>query len=130
MPAAISLRARVAVTGERRCRHAIEPPGRDPALEVDQILQRDRDTVQRADRVAGADRLVGRFGRKPRVVAIDVDKGVQLFVMRGDAREQRLDDIDRRQAPRRDLGGEAVRLQIDGIGIGEGHYGTTTLTVQ
>ncbi len=94
--------------GDRRA--AVAPhhraAGRDPALDVDQVLERDRHAVQRPDRMAGADRLVGRLGGEPRVVGIDLDKGVQLRVVRRDAREQRLDDIDRRQAPRRDLGGE------------------------
>ena len=36
--------------------------------------------MQRPDRMPGADRLVGGLGRQPRVLAIDVDKGVKLLV--------------------------------------------------
>ena len=105
-----ALREKAARQGRGGRRAAVAPhhraAGRDAALDVDQVFERDRHAVQRSDRMAGADRLVGGLGGEPRVVGIDVDKGVQLRIVRGDAGEQRLDDIDRRQAPRRDLGGQ------------------------
>ena len=95
--------------------------GRDPPFEVDQILQRDRDAVQRADRMARADRFVGGLGGKSGIVAIDIDVGVQFAVEPRDAREKRLDNIDRRQTPRCDLGGELVSRLIGRIGVGRAH---------
>ena len=59
--------------------------GRDPPFEIDQILQRDQHTVQRPDHMARPDRLVGGFGGEPRVIGIDIDKGVQLRIVRFDA---------------------------------------------
>ena len=114
----------------RRHRRAAVAPyhraaGRHPPFEVDQILQRDRHAMQRPDRVARADRLVGRLGGEPSIVAVNIDKRVQFGIVRGDACQQRLDDCDRRQPARRDLGGEAVSGQKARIGIGGGHGKST-----
>jgi hypothetical protein len=51
-----------------------------------------------------ADRLVGRLCREPRVLGINLDKGVQLGVRRADPFEQAIDQIDRREAAGADLG--------------------------
>ena len=45
--------------------------------------------------VAGTDRLVGGLCRQPRVIAIDVDKGLQPRIKRGDAGQLRLHHIHR-----------------------------------
>src|SRR5207302_201242 len=73
------------------------------------------------DRVAGPNRLVGRFGCKPRLVRIDFDEGVKLCVLRGDAVEECGHHIDRRQPPRRDRLRELVRGERGGIGCGSVH---------
>ena len=68
-----------------------------PALaDLDQILEGDRNSVQRADRMPRADRLVGRLGGEPRLVAVNLGKGMELLVLCLDAIEQRLDQIDGR----------------------------------
>ena len=46
--------------------------------------------------MAGADRPVGGFRGEPRVAGIDIDEGVQFRVLRFDARQKRLNDVDRR----------------------------------
>ena len=122
-----ALREKAAGQGGGRRRAAVAPrhraAGRDAALDVDQVFERDRHAVQRPDRMAGADRLVGRLGGETGVVGIDIDKGVQFRIVRRDARQHCLDDIDRRQAPRRDLGGENMRRQKAGIGVGRACIG-------
>ena len=67
MPAAMSRSARVAVTGDTRSAHTLEPARGDAPLEVDQILERDGHAVERAHAVAGADRAVGAFRGEPGV---------------------------------------------------------------
>ena len=78
MPAAISLRMQRG--GVRRDPVA---PGRgtahgDLALDLDEVLDRDRDAVQRADSMAGPDGLVRGLGGKPGVGGVDRDEGVEL----------------------------------------------------
>ena len=50
------------------------------------------------------DRLVGGLGGEPRLGGVNLDKGVQLLVVRVDARQQRLDQIDRREPAGADFG--------------------------
>ena len=56
--------------------------------------------------------------REPRVAGIDIDEGVQFRVLRFDARQKRLNDVDRRQPARRDLRREAMGRQETRIGVG------------
>ncbi len=108
--------------GERR--RVSRPPvlphlraaGRHPAFDLDQVLQRDRQAVQRPDFMARADRLVGGLGSQPRIVAVNLDKGVQLPILGLYARKQRGDDIDRRESPGGNLSREPVRRQQARIG--------------
>jgi hypothetical protein len=97
--------------GQRR--RARRPPlaparraaGDEAAVQFDQVFQRDRNAVQRPDRVAGADRLVGRLGGEPGVVGIDLDEAVEPRLQRRDAREASRGQIDGREAFGGDLGG-------------------------
>ena len=102
------------------------PPHQRPAcrhfsLNLYQVLERDRDPVQRPDRMPRADRLVGRLCREPRVLGINLDKGVQLGVRRADPFEQAIDQIDRREAAGADLGRENMYRQEGGITGGRAH---------
>ena len=72
--------------------------------------------MQRPDGVAGADRLVGTLGGEPGLVGINLDKGVQFRLARGDAGEVRIDHLDRRQAPGGDLGRKLMGRQQAGVG--------------
>jgi len=42
--------------------------------------------MQRADFVPRSDRLVGGFGGVPRFVGVNLDKGVQLLILRANSR--------------------------------------------
>ena len=44
-----------------------------------------------------SDSLVGGLGGEPRLVVIDIDKGVQLLILRANSREQLIDEIDRQE---------------------------------
>ena len=79
------------------------------------------DAVERAHAVAGADRPVSALGGQARIRLVDGDERVQFRVVRGDAREQCLDDCHRRQPACGDLGGEAVGGQKARVGVGGGH---------
>jgi len=85
--------------GERRRhrRHAIDPrlraAGRDAAFQIDQVLERDRDAVQRADAMTAPDRAVGGLGGQARLGLVDSDVAMESLA-RLDAREQRVDDVD------------------------------------
>src|SRR5262249_36021885 len=54
--------------------------GRNAPLELDEVLERDRDAVQRPDRVPWTHGLVGGFRSQPRFLVIDLDKGVKFAV--------------------------------------------------
>jgi hypothetical protein len=75
----------------------------DPPLQIDQILQSYGNAVQRPDRMAGPDRLVGPLGCEPCIRCIDLGEGLQLRVQGPDAAQQRVHEVDGRQPPRRDL---------------------------
>jgi len=118
-------------TGERRgaCRDAASPrlaaAGDDAALDLDQVLQGDRDAVQRPNGVTGANRLFGRFRRQSGVLGIDLHKGLELWLPHLDAREIDFDEVDRREPPGLDRGGQLVdgengriALQHRGFAVG------------
>jgi hypothetical protein len=65
-------------------------------FKADQILERDRRSVQRADLMSRADRFVGSFRGQLRIIRVDVDIGVQLLILCRDPSEKRLGDLDRR----------------------------------
>ena len=64
-----------------------------------------------------ADRFVGRLGGEPRFLGINLDKGVQLAVRRADPRERGVDEIDRREPPSADLGGQDMGRQEGRVGL-------------
>ncbi len=65
--------------------------------------------------MAGADRLLGPLGGQPRIVGIDVDEGAQLGLEAFDAGQQRLDHVDGREPPGRDLPRQDMGRQISRI---------------
>jgi hypothetical protein len=67
----------VAPDGRAACRHS--------PFDLDQVLESDRNPVQRHDRMPGANRLVGRLGGKQRLFAIHFDKGMEFPVVRPDS---------------------------------------------
>jgi hypothetical protein len=77
-------------------------------VDVQQVLDRNREAVQRAVRRAAVPLAVGAPGRGKRAITIDVGECVQAIVERGDAMEIRRDDLARRnRSPRaqpRELG--------------------------
>jgi len=93
-PHRLGVVARYVVAMERRA------VGRAHARGVGQILDRDRDTVQRAARrttcelVREAARVTARLG------VADGDEGVERRIMRRDAGETRVDELDRRDLAR------------------------------
>ncbi len=117
MPAAISLRMQR--RGVRR--DPVAPGGgaahRDLALDLHQVLDRDRNAVQRADGVAGADGLVRGLGGEPGIGGVDRDEGVQPGFQPLDAGKVFVHEVDRRQAARGDLRGQ----RVDGTEGGGGH---------
>ena len=85
--------------------------GRYPAAEMHQILDRDRQPMQRSARRAGAAFAIGSRRRAQRVIAIHLDEGVQAAIERGDAVEIRRDDLARRS--------RAAHQQLRELGEGE-----------
>src|ERR1700676_5654901 len=81
--------------GDGRChdRAAIAPVGRaaggDLPLKFDQILERDRDTMQRSDRMVRSNGLVRALRRETRAWTVDVHESVQLGLQSLDARKER-----------------------------------------
>jgi len=68
---------------------------RHTALQVDDVLQRDRDAVERADAVPGGNRLIGCLRRTQCFLRVDGDECVQLFSMACDAGEENLGQLRR-----------------------------------
>ena len=89
--------------------------GRHAAFELDEVLERNRNAVQRPDGVARADGLVGRLRGEAGLRLVDLDEGVQLRVQPGDALEAGGDDVDRRDAARLELGGQRVERELGEI---------------
>ena len=76
--------------------HAAE--GARPArLEVEQILDRRRHAVQRAERRARHQRLLGRPRSLAGIVEAEIDESVEARVARLDPRDEGVHDLDRRQ---------------------------------
>src|SRR5262245_55674257 len=67
--------------------------GRDAPLELDEVLECDRDTVQRPDRVSSTNGPVGGFRSQPRLLVIDLDKGVKFAVEACDSLQAAGDDL-------------------------------------
>ena len=73
--------------------------------------------------MARAYRLVRRLRREARFRCIDLDEGMQLRIVRRDPRQQRIHDIDRRQAPRRNLPRQDMSGSETGIAVhAETHF--------
>jgi len=119
MPAAASLRIRVAVYGAMRLRQAAEPPlATSPTIST-RSLDRNWNAVQRADSFAGANRLLRRFSGQPRIGSVDRDESVQPGLQPLDASKAFLHQVDRRQASRSNLRGQYM-----GGTKGSGGHGT------
>ncbi len=71
--------------------------------DIDQILQRDRNPVQRSTVHAGGHLAIGNRSLLPGAVGSDADKGVQTMTARGDDRETLLGELARRRASRPDV---------------------------
>ena len=91
----------------------------DLALDFHEVLDGDRDAVQRADGVAGADGFVGGLGGEAGVGRVDRNEGLEFRLQPFDAGQQFVDQIDRERAARGDFGGQGV----DGEESGGGHGG-------
>jgi hypothetical protein len=74
--------------------------------------------VQRPDGVAGADHLVGSSRGAPRVLGVDLDEGLQLRLLRLDAGQERVHEVDGRKPSCRNVGGERVYGAEGQVGLG------------
>ena len=105
IPAAIRRRASVAVSVDRRSCQTCEPPVvTRPSISIrslSAIGMPCSGPIAWPDRIA----LSAASAASRASAGVDLDKGVQLLVVRGDAREQRLDQFDRREPAGADLGG-------------------------
>ncbi len=81
-----------------------------------EILERDRQAVQRAAVVAALALLICRACHRQGVVAIDIDERVQLAVERIDARQAAGDDVLRRGFAGIEAAGEFGQRAVRGIG--------------
>ena len=109
IPAAMSLRCRVA--GVRR--DPVAPCGGashgDLALDLHEVLDRDRNAVQRADlRGPRADGFVRRLGGQPGIRGIDRHESLEFGLQPVDPRQIFVDQIDRGEAAGSDLGRQRV----------------------
>ncbi len=93
--------------------------GRD-ALGIGQVLDRERDAVQRAQRLAGHQLRLGDLGFGAGAFGADRHEGVQFGLLL-DAGERRFDRLDGRDGPGPDRGSE-----IDGGEIGDGGHGMSS----
>ena len=93
--------------------HAAE--GRDPArLEVEQVLDRHRHAMERAQRIALHHRALGLPGRLARIVEAVIDEGGDARIAGLDPRDGGVDHLDRRKLARADAQG-----QVGQAGVGE-----------
>src|SRR5215813_7995608 len=76
---------------------------RYPSFDLDQVLERNWNPVQRPDHMSRADGFVCRLGGKPRLLGINLHKGVELTIPGTNLLEQRVDQIDRRKTASTDL---------------------------
>jgi hypothetical protein len=70
--------------------------------------------MQRADLMAGADRLVRRLGRQARAGMVHRDKRLQPGLQAADAGQAVLHQIHRRQAAGGDFGRQDMHRQVGG----------------
>ena len=96
----------------RRHRRRSVPHGWWPSGDVDVLLDADRDAVQRAERHAVGDGLVGRIGRLLGVLTEERDDGVQIAVHVLHAGEQGMQDLPARRVPTPDPVGQLQRPQL------------------
>ena len=90
--------------------------GREDAPRVVDVLEPEGDAVQRAARRARGDLGLGLPGLLPRQIERARDEGARLAVVLLDALDQRLDQIDGRQLPRRDQAGQLGDREVVEIG--------------
>ena len=75
--------------------------GRDPAPQIDEVLERDRHTVESPDRPPRSPGAIGRRGRGTCIVRVHLDEGAEPGLEPFDSREQRLHETLRGQLTRR-----------------------------
>ena len=100
----------------------LRPAGGDSALELHQVLQRDRDAVEWPDAVARAQGALRALGREPRLVRVDGHERVERGVTGRDPREERLDQVDGRQPAALESGREFGEGGERGILHGDACY--------
>jgi len=87
----------------------------DPArLEVEIVLERHGHAVERAQRRAGHQPLLGLAGLAPRILEAEIDQGIEAGIARLDARDEGVDHLDRRQ-----LAAADAQRQAGGAVIGQ-----------
>ena len=86
----------------------------DFALDLHQILHGDGDTVQRADTMAGTKRFIRRLGGQTSIRRENRDISLKFGFQPLRATQAVFDQLDRRQPPGGDLGGQAVDGQKRG----------------
>ena len=59
--------------------------------------------MQRPDHVPRAEGFVCRFSSNPRLLLVNLNKGVELTILSADPLEQRVDQIDRRKTASTDF---------------------------
>ncbi len=85
--------------------------------EVDDVLQADRDAVQRAAGAVAGDLGFGGAGIRHRPIGDEADDGVEAGLHGRDAVEAGVQQLDRRQAAGGDEGGGLGERE----GVGRGH---------
>ena len=75
-------------------------------LQLDQILQGNRNAVERTETTACKQRLVGGFGSQQSLLGIDFHVRMENSVILRDTRQKRFDEIARRNFPVRQFFGQ------------------------
>ena len=101
---------------------ALRARGRLMSRVMEQVLESDRQAVQRTPCSAGVALEIGRLCERARFVRVDVDVCVQSRIERGNARENRFDEVARRNGARREETRELGERCVDRIGHGPEVY--------
>src|SRR5262245_50425805 len=96
--------------------------GCNTPIELHEVLERNRDAVQRPDRMPRADGLVSSLRRQSRLLFIDLDERVELAIEPGDALQASGGDLHGRDAARLDVGGQRVDWQVGELSVHKNLY--------
>jgi hypothetical protein len=96
------------------------------ALGRRQVLDRDRDAVQRADVATARDGALRGASELDRLVLVDEAEAVEPRIDLSDPGEAGLDDLDRRELALTDAAGELVRRREAEVEIGAAQRTTST----